>query len=79
MKGMAATALASLAGLVACLVVYLYYPLPTSSFDWQDPHAWLPVLLLTVGLICFILLLISGLVTILNWASDRPSESGHHR
>lgn len=79
MRGMALAALASLVGLVVCVALYLLDPLPMNGFAWQDPSAWIPVLLLVMGLSCFILLLVSGLVTILNWTSDRPSESRPNR
>ncbi len=77
MRGLTAAAIGSLIGVVASIVLYSYYPLPSTDLAWQDPALWVSVLLLVVGLVCFVILLISGLITLLNWHAD--AERAHKK
>lgn len=72
MEGIAAAALGSLAGFVACVVLYTYFPLPANGIPWQTSGPWISILLLGVGLACFVVFLVTGLITFFNRGSDRP-------
>lgn len=76
---MTTAAIASLGGLVVTIVLYTFYPLPAGGAGWQASTIWLPLLLLGVGLVCFIILLISGLIVLLNWGSDRSGRDQRER
>ncbi len=69
-------ALASLAGLVVTIGLYSRYPLPASFDSPSDPGIWISIALLALGLVCFLALLISGLITILNWIGGRARDRG---
>lgn len=66
----------SLAGVTVCIILYSFYPLPSSANPWTDADLWLSIVLLIAGLVCFIVLLISGLITLLNWNSDAKESRG---
>lgn len=67
-------AIGSLAGFVACVVAYSFDPLPAAwdAATWVSPGVWLSVALLGLGLVLFVICLVSGLVSLLNWGADRP-------
>ncbi len=69
-------AVASLAALLLSITAYSYDPLPSSwaGTNWQTPGVWLSIAVLAIGLVCFVVFLISGLITILNWGVDRPRD-----
>jgi uncharacterized membrane protein len=74
-------AVGSLAALLLSMTAYSYDPLPGSwaGTNWQTPGLWLSMTILAIGLVCFVVCLISGLITILNWGVDRPRDrSGDH-
>ncbi|HYA11038.1 MAG TPA: hypothetical protein VEH10_05155 [Thermoplasmata archaeon] len=71
---MTAAAVGSLAGFVTSVALYAYVPLPSSGVSWATPRPWISVVLLGVGLTSFIVLLITGLITLLNRGSDRPPQ-----
>lgn len=78
MEGMAAAAIASLAGFVASVVLYMFVPFPGTGIDWKSPGTWLSVFLLVAGLSCFVVFLITGLITFFNRGSNPPPRERLH-
>ena len=75
-RRLSVVALASLAGLVVTIVLYSRYPLPATFSSPTDVGIWISIALLALGLVCFLTLLISGLLTILNWFGGRARDRG---
>ncbi len=73
MRRLIAVAAASLIGLIAVVILYGRYPLPTGTFDLTSLAFYASLVLLVVGLLCFIALLISGLILLLNWGAGRQN------
>lgn len=67
MRALVVGAVTSLAGLAATVVLYSFYPLPSSGTAWTSPGLWLSVGLLAIGLACFVVLVVTGLILVLNW------------
>jgi hypothetical protein len=78
---MSLIAVGSLAGLIVSVVAYSFYPLPATwaQGSWGSAGTWLSIAILAVGLVCFVAFIITGLVTVLNWRSDGPSNRGRDR
>ena len=73
MRRLIAVAAASLIGLVAAVILYGRYPLSAGTFDLTSLAFYASLVLLVVGLLCFIALLISGLILLLNWGAGRQN------
>ncbi|MGI0054407.1 MAG: hypothetical protein ACREB9_08475 [Thermoplasmata archaeon] len=74
MRRLTLAAILSLAGLVLAIGLYSIDPLPAGGIPWEDPSVYGSLALLVVGLLCFLVALPTGLITVLNWNSDRGSE-----
>ncbi len=72
MQRMTLAALASLVGFAVSIVLYSYFPFPRDGTRWEDPELWVSLLLLIVGLVSFVVLLVTGLITVLNRGTERP-------
>ena len=72
MEGTAAAAIVSFVGFAASIVIYALFPFAKTGVSWQDPASWSSVVLLAVGLICFVVFLVTGLITFFNRAPTRP-------
>ncbi len=72
MQRMTLAALASLVGFAVSIVLYSYFPFPGDGTRWEDPELWVSLLLLIVGLVSFVVLLVTGLITVLNRGTERP-------
>jgi len=66
-------ALGSLAGFAASVVLYPRFPLPPNGTTWTLDNTWGPVAVLLIGLSCFVVLLPTGMIALLNWI-DRRSD-----
>lgn len=66
----------SLAGFILAIFAYSFEPLPSAwtSSSWENPGLWLSIAILGGGLVCFVIFLISGLISVLNWGADRPGD-----
>ncbi len=73
MRRLIAVAATSLIGLIVAVILYGRYPLPTGTFDLISLAFYASLALLVVGLLCFIALLISGLILLLNWGARRQN------
>lgn len=71
MDRLAWVALGSLLGLILTITLYGYYPFPAAGSAWQGPTVGISFLLVAVGMVCFLLLLVSGLILLLNWGAER--------
>ncbi|NNN17729.1 MAG: hypothetical protein HKL79_05155 [Thermoplasmata archaeon] len=74
MRGLSLVAIGSLGGFILCVIVYSFDPVPGSwtSSTWTNPGVWLAIVILGAGLVCFVVGLIAGLISVLNWGTDRP-------
>ena len=81
MGGRSLVAIGSLAGFVIAVIAYSFDPLPGTwtPSTWTDPGVWLAIAILGAGLVCFVVGLISGLIEILNWGTDRPRGRNGNR
>jgi hypothetical protein len=76
MERVSYVALGALAGLVASMLLYPRTPLPATSASWTLQDLWAPVLVLLLGLSCFVVLLPTGLISLLNWIDRRSERKG---
>lgn len=72
MEGTTAAAIVSFAGFVASIALYTYVPFARTGVSWPAPGSWIPVLLLAAGLACFVVFLVTGLITFLNRGTNPP-------
>ena len=72
MEGTTVAAIASFAGFVMTFVLYVVVPSARTAASWQAPGTWLSVVLPGIGVTCFIVFLITGLITFFNRGSSRP-------
>ena len=73
-EGTTIAAWGSLAGFVTSLVLYSYLPLPSSAIPWGTVGPWISVVLVVAGLVCFVVLLVTGSITLLNWLAEGSSR-----
>ncbi len=73
MRRLLVVAIASLFGLIVVAALYGRYPLPSGAFDLASTAFWASLALLAIGLACFLALLVSGLILLLNWGADRQN------
>ncbi len=74
MRRLIAVAISSLIGLVVVAVLYGRYPLPSGDFALTSVALYASLALLAVGLLCFISLLVSGLILLMNWGAERQNS-----
>lgn len=72
MEGTTTAAIASFAGFVVSVILYNILPIAKTGISWQSPTWWLSIILLGAGLVCFVVFLITGLITFFNRGSARP-------
>ncbi len=71
MEGTTVAAIVSFAGFVGCLALYALLPFPHDA-AWPAGAWWLSACLLGVGSVCFLVFLVTGLITFLNRGSAPP-------
>ncbi|MFZ0699691.1 MAG: hypothetical protein WAN74_05835 [Thermoplasmata archaeon] len=81
MRALALVAIGSLAGFIGCIAADSFVPLPGTwtASTWESPGVWLSIAILAVGLVCFVVCLISGLISVLNWGTERPRGRNGNR
>lgn len=72
MEGTTAAAIASFVGFVSSIALYSILPFAKNGVSWSTPGSWLSVFLLGVGLVCFVVFLVTGLITFFNRGSNVP-------
>lgn len=77
LEGTTAAAIVSFAGFVASVILYTNLPLSKSGVYGQAPTSWISLVLLGVGLVCFVVFLVTGLITFLNRGSSMPPRDGN--
>ena len=76
---MGVIAIASFAGLITTVVLYAYFPLPNPLPSWTSAAFWGYLVLLAAGLVCFLGLLVSGLILLLNLGDSRRGRGEDRR
>jgi hypothetical protein len=74
LEGTSVAAIVALAGFLASLGLYAFVPLARYGGSWQSPGSWVSVVVLGVGLVCFVVFFITGLITFFNRGTPPPSR-----
>jgi len=72
LEGTTVAAIASFAGLVSSIVIYTVVPFAKAEPTWYSPESWISVVLAGAGLVCFVVFLVTGLITFFNRGSVPP-------
>jgi hypothetical protein len=72
LEGTTTAAIASFAGFVVSMVLYTTIPFAKTGVSWQTPASWLSVVLVGAGLVCFVVFLVTGLITFFNRGYTMP-------
>jgi len=72
LEGTTTAAIASLAGFVGSIALYTILPFAKTGVSVSAPGSWLSVVLVGAGLVCFVVFLVTGLITFFNRGSDLP-------
>jgi len=71
-EGTTTAAIASLAGFVGSIALYTTLPYAKTGVFLNAPGSWLSVALVGAGLVCFVVFLVTGLITFFNRGSNFP-------
>jgi hypothetical protein len=72
LEGTTTAAITSFAGFVGSIALYAFLPFAKTGVSWNAPGSWLSVVLLGAGLVCFVVFLVTGLITFFNRGSNLP-------
>ena len=72
LEGTTIAAIASFGGFVASIVIYAVVPFAETGPAWDSPESWTSVVLVGAGLVCFVVFLVTGLITVFNRGSPPP-------